>query len=195
MKNQFCFLHLRCDVTAFWNSERGDFSRTCLTFSPGCLLNVLRTFNVLTKQRNMGYYKIPLLLHAVTEGRELPACDLETSIQKSLELIITTKFGEHRSDPTFGCEIWNLDFELIVSARLWEEKLRQSLLKSITSHEHRLTNVEINAAISDIEKFNVLKQFTEIKKRVDIQVTGQMKKTGEMFVFHTALFLSPLSVD
>jgi phage baseplate assembly protein W len=143
----------------------------------------------------MSCYNIPLRLTDAMEGRELPACDLETSIQKTLELIITTRFGEHRSDPTFGCEIWDLDFELIISARLWEEKLRQSLLKSITSHELRLAGAEINVAINDIEKFNTLKQFTEIKKRVDIRVTGIMKKTGEPFAFHTALFLSPLSVD
>lgn len=141
------------------------------------------------------YYNVPLRLRAAMEGAELPACDLDTSIQKSLELIITTKFGEHRSDPTFGCEIWDLDFELIVSARLWEERLRQSLLHSITTHEYRLTNVDIAVAISDIEKYNVLKQFTEVKKRVDIRVNGSIKKTGEPFTFHTNLFLSPLSVD
>jgi phage baseplate assembly protein W len=141
------------------------------------------------------YYKIPLKLTAVMEGSELPVCDLDTSIQKSLELIIMTRFGEHRSDPTFGCEIWNLDFELIISARMWEEKLRQSLLNSITTHEYRLANIEIAVAITDIEKFNMLEQFTEIKKRVDIEVTGTIKKTGEPFVFHTNMFLSPLSVD
>jgi phage baseplate assembly protein W len=75
------------------------------------------------------YYKIPFRFKAVMEGRELPVCDLMTSVINNLELIITTRFGEHRSNPAFGCEIWDLDFELIVSARLWEEKLRQSLLK------------------------------------------------------------------
>lgn len=141
------------------------------------------------------YYQIPLQLAKATEGKELLATDLDTSITKHLELIITTKFGEHRNDPTFGCEIWNLDFELIVSARLWEEKLRQSLLKSITTHEYRLSNVTITVAITDMEKYNALKQFTEIKKRVDIQISGLIKKTGEPFTFRTNLFLSPLSVD
>lgn len=129
------------------------------------------------------------------EDSKLPVCNLEHSITKNLELLITTRFGEHRSDPTFGCEIWDLDFELIVSARLWEEKLRQSLLKSITTHEHRLLSVEISVSISDIEKHNLFKQFTEIKKRVDIQLSGVISKTGESFKFHTNLFLSPLAVD
>lgn len=141
------------------------------------------------------YYKIPLRLTAAMEGSEFPACNLDASIQKSLELIIMTRFGEHRSDPTFGCEIWDLDFELIISARLWEERLRQSLMNSIVTHEYRLANVDITVAITDIEKYNILKQFAEIKKRVDIQVSGSIKKTGEPFTFQTNLFLSPLSVD
>lgn len=144
---------------------------------------------------SLQFYKIPLSLTQGMGGNELSPCDLETSIHQNLELIITTKFGEHRCDPSFGCEIWELDFELIVSARLWEEKLRQSLLRSISSHETRLSNTEITVAVSDIEKYNVLKQFTEIKKRVDIKIEGMIKKTGEPFFFHTNLFLSPLSVD
>ncbi|NTS43883.1 GPW/gp25 family protein [Flavisolibacter sp. BT320] len=142
----------------------------------------------------MVHYKIPFEAKAIMEGEQLQGCDLETSIVKHLELIITTKFGEHRSDPTFGCEIWDLDFELIVSAGLWEEKLRQSLLKSIATHEQRLINAEISITISDIEKYNTISNFTEVKKRVDIQVIGTIKKNGEPFRFHTNLFLSPLTV-
>lgn len=141
------------------------------------------------------YYKIPLQLGQVMEGNELPTCNMFESITKNLELIITTRFGEHRSDPSFGCEIWELDFELIVSARLWEEKLRQSLLRSVTSHEHRLSNTSVDVAITDMEKFNVFKQYTEIKKRVDIHVMGVIHKTGEPFSFRTNMFLSPLSMD
>src|SRR5215203_7500675 len=105
------------------------------------------------------YLKIPLQLNAVMEGSELPTCSMAESIRKNLELIITTRFGEHRSDESFGCEIWDLDFELIVSARLWEEKLRQSLLCSVTSHEHRLSNLSVSVAITDAEKLNLVKRF------------------------------------
>lgn len=141
------------------------------------------------------FYKIPLQLSTVLEGNELPNSDMVQSISKNLELIIMTKFGEHRCDPSFGCEIWDLDFELIVSENKWEEKLRVSMLKSITTHEHRLSNVQLSVHITEMEKFQVLKQFTEIKKTVDIKLTGTMHKTGEPFQFKTNLFLSPLSVD
>jgi phage baseplate assembly protein W len=141
------------------------------------------------------YYKIPLEISTALEGNDLPTCELSYSISKNLELIIMTRFGEHRSNPAFGCEIWDLDFELIISERLWEEKLRKSLLKSVTTHEPRLSDIELAVAITDIEKHNTLKQFTEIKKRVDIRLSGIITKTGEGYTFNTNLFLSPLSVD
>src|SRR5438128_12177347 len=124
-------------------------------------------------------YKLPLQLSKVIEGQELPTCNLNYSIIKNLELIVVTQFGEHRYDATFGCEIWDLDFELIVSKSLWEEKLRKSLQASIMKHEPRLSQIEISIAISDIEKPNFLKRYTEIKRRVDISITGMIKKTGE----------------
>lgn len=141
------------------------------------------------------YYKIPFQFKAMMDGNELPVCDLITSVTKNLELIIMTRFGEHRSNPSFGCEIWDLDFELIVSASLWEEKLRQSLLKSITTHETRLSDIDITVAITDLEKFNNFRQFVEIKKRVEIKISGVLHKTGEPVNFRTNLFLSPLSVS
>lgn len=144
---------------------------------------------------NIIYYKIPFQLSKVLEGNELSTCGLAESITKNLELIIMTRFGEHRGDPTFGCEIWDLDFELIVSERIWEEKLRKSLFRSITTHEYRLSNIELIVAISNIEKHNLFKKFTEVKKRVDIRLTGIIQKTGAPFTFNTNLFLSPLSVD
>ncbi len=141
------------------------------------------------------FYKIPLELSAALAGNDLPTCDLVTSISKNLELIIMTKFGEHRSNATFGCEIWDLDFEIIISEKLWEEKLRQSLLTSITTHESRLSDIQLNVEITEIEKYSSFRQFTEIKKRVNIKLSGIILKTGELFAFSTNLFLSPLSVD
>jgi phage baseplate assembly protein W len=129
------------------------------------------------------------------EGNALPTCSLAQSISQNLELIIMSRFGEHRNDPSFGCEIWDVDFELIVSATLWEEKLRPSLLSSVHVHEKRLSDVQVNITIADIEKFNLFQRVTEIKKRVDIHVSGIIRQTGEAFGFRTNLFLSPLTRD
>jgi phage baseplate assembly protein W len=144
---------------------------------------------------NIIYYKMPLQLSGLLEGNELPTCDLHDSISRNLALIIMTKFGEHRNDPTFGCEIWDLDFELIVNENKWEEKLRQSLLKSITSHESRLADVQLSVNITEVERSQSSRQKGKTKKKVDIHLTGTIHKTGEPFSFRNSLFLSPLSVD
>jgi phage baseplate assembly protein W len=144
---------------------------------------------------SFSFYKIPLELSAALSGNDLPTCDLVASVSNNVELIIMTKFGEHRSNSSFGCEIWDLDFELIISEKKWEEKLRQSLLKSITNHERRISDVKLNVEITEIEKYSSLRQFTEIKKRVKITLLATIVKTGEAFTYSTNLFLSPLSVD
>ncbi len=141
------------------------------------------------------YYKIPLQLAGMMAGKDAPTCDLGTSISKNIELIIMSRFGEHRSDPTFGCEIWDLDFELIVSQGLWEKKFCSSILQSVTNHEMRLTDVDITVSLSEIEKFNVIQHSAEIKKKVEIKLKAMVKKTGEPYTFSANLFLSPLSLD
>jgi hypothetical protein len=65
------------------------------------------------------------------------------------------------------------------------------LLQSITTHEDRLTDIQLNVEITEIEKFQLFKQFTEIKKRVDIQLTGTIRKTGEAFAFRKQLVFEP----
>lgn len=138
-------------------------------------------------------YKKPLRFNSLMQGRDLEAQDIGASISQYLELLIFTRFGEHRYKPDFGCEIWELDFELIVSESTWEEKLRQSLLKSITTHEHRIYDVQLDVRIKEVSKFYPLRNVSEIKKRVEIVIKGKVHQTGENYKFSTALYLSPLS--
>jgi len=119
--------------------------------------------------------------------------DLGASISQYIELIIFTRYGEHRYNPEFGCEIWDMDFELIQSETLWEEKLRQSLLKSIKKFEKRIYDIDIDVHIGEINKFYPLRNVSEIKKQVQIIIKGKLNKTGEYYTFSTSLFLSPLS--
>jgi phage baseplate assembly protein W len=140
------------------------------------------------------FYKLPLQISGIMEGKDAPTCDLGASISKNIELILMTRFGEHRSDPTFGCEIWDLDFELIVSQGYWEKKMCNSILQSIVKHESRLSNIDTNVILSDVERLNSIYKHPEIRKKVEIRVKGIIKKTGEAYNFSTSLFLSPLSL-
>jgi len=142
---------------------------------------------------NDSFYNKPFRFGAVLAGGELSQADLGRSISNHIELIIFTRYGEHRYNENFGCEIWDLDFELIVSEALWEEKFRKSLLKSIIDNEARLYDVSVEVRITEVENVYPLRKITEIKKKVDITVRANIKLTGEKYFFNTALFLSPLS--
>jgi len=142
---------------------------------------------------NNFFYKKPFeLINIVTNGSSRKIT-LGESISQNLELLIVTKYGEHRHSKDFGCKIWDLDFELIVSERLWEDMFRKSLLKAVEKYERRIYQVEAEIKISEVEKTFFEKKVTEIKKHVEIAVSGKIKTTGERFSFNTALFLSPLS--
>ncbi|MBB5622264.1 MULTISPECIES: GPW/gp25 family protein [Pedobacter] len=138
-------------------------------------------------------YNKPFRLKNILENKDLTEADLGKSISQNIELIIFTRYGEHRHNRNFGCEIWDLDFELIVSETTWEEKFRQSLLRSITEYERRLYQVEVEINMTEVEKKFSLRNVTEIKKKVDISIWGKMNITGEKYYFNTGLFLSPLS--
>lgn len=137
-------------------------------------------------------YTKPFNLKNILSNKEVEFADLGQSISQNIELIIFTQYGEHRHNRGFGCEIWDLDFELIISERIWEEKFRQSLLRSVTNYEPRLYDVYAEIRMSEVEKLFSGKNVSEVKKKVDIFVGGLMTVTGEKYLFNTALFLSPL---
>ncbi len=139
------------------------------------------------------FYNKPFNFKSIFTDRELSTADLGKSISNHIELIIFTRYGEHRHNYNFGCEIWDLDFELIISENLWEEKFRKSLLLSITTYEKRIYNVSVDVHITEVENVYPLRKITEIKKKVDVSVRGLIKTTGEKYFFSIALFLSPLS--
>ena len=141
------------------------------------------------------YYSLPLPLSNLFMGQELPTCDMRQSIDSNLNLLIMTRYKEHRGNQDFGCEIWDRDFELIANKGLWEEKLRQSLFRTVSQYETRLSNVEIVVTISQVEKNQLFKEIAEVKNKVELRITGIIKKTGQKHNFHTNLYLSPLSVE
>ncbi len=141
------------------------------------------------------FYKYPLQLDSLMLGKEAATLDLPSSISKNIELILMTRHGEHRSDPTYGCEIWDVDFELIVSRSYWEKKLCDAIQSSIVTHEPRLSSVDVTVLLSDVEKINIIYKYPEIRKKVEIKLKATIKKTGEPFHFTAGLFLSPLSLD
>ncbi|WP_343302952.1 GPW/gp25 family protein [Chitinophaga niabensis] len=141
------------------------------------------------------FYKKPFDFRRLFSNQPLETCDAGISISQHIELIIFSRFGEHRFNPAFGCEVWELDFELIVNESMWEDKMSQSIKRSVRAQEKRLYNVDAFIRIEDVEKVFPLRRMTEIKKKVEVTVTGKLNATGENYTFVTALFLSPLSSE
>ncbi|HRH49192.1 MAG TPA: GPW/gp25 family protein [Panacibacter sp.] len=142
------------------------------------------------------YYELPIKFNElIKRNRELATCDLKKSIAQNIYLTITSKFKENRYDETYGCELWDMDFELVSNENAWIEKIRKSVLKSVTKHETRLFNINVEIDITQDEQVLTLKNSKSVKKRLSIFVNGIIAETGEPFPFNTNIYLSPLSLD
>jgi len=71
----------------------------------------------------------------------LASCTEIESIDQFIEMLIDTAPGEHAFDKEFGCEIFYLDFESIISHTRWEGQFSDYITQAITRYEKRLTNV------------------------------------------------------
>ena len=131
------------------------------------------------------YYDLPIRFDLLMQkNRELPTCSLDKSIAQNIFLIIT-----------YGCEIWETDFELINNVNTWKERVRKSIVQTITVHEVRLKNIDVDVDVNEEEIKIEAKNLVTIKKRLAITIRAKTIKTGEPFSFSTKLFISPLSLD
>jgi phage baseplate assembly protein W len=139
------------------------------------------------------YFTLPLQLNKVMQKQELPRCSLQQSVIQHLHLLLTTGFGEFPADETFGCGIWDNDFDNVTSAHKVKEIIRQSLLQSIQNKEKRLANVRVELTMVQDEILEGKIVGRRIKKRIDITVTGTLQLTNERIQFRDKFYVGPLS--
>ncbi len=141
---------------------------------------------------NNGYFNYPLDFGKLTRGQTLQRIPLQESIAQHLHLIITSSLGENLYDSSFGCSIWEYDFDNTVTDIRLRDLIRNSLLAAIGNHELRLTSLDINVVISQAE-INSLTISKRVKKRVDIDIKAKLVLTSEEFKYFEYFFLGPLS--
>ena len=142
------------------------------------------------------YYGLPIKFGTLMQrNQNLQSCSLSQSIAQNIYLIVTSKFNENRYDESYGCELWDMDFEQITNESLWLERIRKSVMKSVTSHELRLSGIEVDVRIAQEEQMNLHTHVKSVKKKLSIKVVAKIKETGEHFPFETFIYLSPLSID
>ncbi len=141
---------------------------------------------------NAGYINYPLDFEKLTKGYTLQRIPIRESIVQHLHLIITSYLGENLFDSSFGCSIWEYDFDNTVTDVRLRDLIRESLVVAINKWEHRLNAIDIGVVISQTE-INSLTISKRIKKRVDIEINACLAVTGEEFKYFEYFFLGPLS--
>ena len=142
------------------------------------------------------FYQMPFDFGLLMQrNKELPGCNLGTSIAQNIFLIISSKYNEHRFDPEYGCEIWEKDFETITNPVAWQEEVNRSIEKSLNRYEQRLEKIEVDTVITEQPYVNPRTRVQSIKKKIIVNVRGTIKATGEPFAYSPQLFISPISLD
>ena len=136
------------------------------------------------------YYALPVNLSAIIQKKELPRVSLRDSISAWIHLLLVTRFGEFKNDESFGCQIWEHDFENISNSQKFKEELQKAIHQSITTHEPRLTDLRLDLQIEQVE---VLFQNKRVKIRIGLKITGTIRKTNESFTHIESFFIGPLS--
>lgn len=136
------------------------------------------------------YYKLPLDLGGICNQNELPASGLKPSIAQYIHLIATTFMGESKYDPSFGCSVWEVDFDNASTNNELKENLKKSLTDAIHNYEKRIINFNVSVEIRQSELSTLVHR---IKKRIDITVKGKLATTNEPFEYYEYFYIGPLS--
>lgn len=136
------------------------------------------------------YYKLPLKLDLLSKQKEHPKCSLHESVAGMVHLIAVTYFGECKHDESFGCEIWEHDFENISNSQRHRDRLIQSIQKNIEKQEPRLTNISVDIHVEQIDYVMFQRR---VKSRIRLMVRGILVSTNESFNHSDQFFIGPLS--
>lgn len=138
------------------------------------------------------FYTIPLSTNDFITNKNHKNCDINQSIAQHIKLLNTSYFGECTFDKTFGCSIWDIDFDNLKNLNFLKEDIKKSLIESIKIHEKRLSKVTVDVKIKQ-EEIIEPKVSNRIKKRVSIKISGKIKKTNENFSYIEKFYIGPLS--
>ena len=94
------------------------------------------------------YYQIPIKLHNIFKKGDMDKTAIwAESIVRNVHLILITQFGENRFDETYGCAVWEEDFENIYSDSIWNERMSNTIKQTLAKHEPRLSDLSIKVQI------------------------------------------------
>ena len=143
------------------------------------------------------YYGLPVKFSDLFKKKQLPKVIVFESIVFNIRLILWSHFGENRFDESYGCSVWDQDFEVVYSDNVWKEQLSISIRDTLTKHEKRLSNIRVEATIGE-QEFKNSKGETivhRVKRKIELKIQGNFYLTNELFTTREVLFISPLSIE
>ena len=142
------------------------------------------------------YYTQPLNFSLLMQGKEHPSCTLKDSIAQRIHLILITNLNECRYDKDFGNLIWEHDFENIANINAWKDTMAKAVKEAVVKFEKRLFNIKTTLTLTEEEFIDKEKKsLKKVKKKVEIKIQANLKKTNEQFFFQELLYVSPLWID
>ena len=138
------------------------------------------------------YFTLPFNPKSIITNKEHKKCSIKESISHFIHLVTTSYFGECTFDDTFGCSIWDVDFDNLSSVNKVKNLISDSLFDSLKRHEKRLTNINIEVKIKQ-EEVSTGKHGVLVKKKVSLKINGKVKKTDEDFLYKEYFYIGPLS--
>lgn len=138
------------------------------------------------------YFSLPFNSKSIITNKEHNKCTIKESISHFIHLLTTSYFGECTFDDSFGCSIWDVDFDNLSSVNKIKNEISDSLSNSLKLHEKRLAKINIEVSIRQ-EEITVQNESTIVKKKVSLQIKGKVKKTAEDFLYKEYFYIGPLS--
>jgi phage baseplate assembly protein W len=141
------------------------------------------------------FYRLPLNFDSVFEHTDeyMKTCSEKESIDQFIEMLIMTCPGEHKFDKNFGSQIWDMDFVKMISRVNWEKDFTHYLIESVTRYEHRITDINVTATISEVDVEDPIYQSVTVKNKASIIIKCKLLSTGENVAFYYTLYLGPIS--
>ena len=138
------------------------------------------------------YLKLPIRFSFLFESKQLVTCNLLDSIYRNLHLLITTANGENINDSLYGVDFWDYDYDIHLSNDARREIILNGLNQQIARYEKRIINVVVEA----IFRQSMFKtQSSEgMRRRIEIKISGKIKRSLEPFSFQTGFFIGPFSL-
>lgn len=139
------------------------------------------------------YLKLPLKFERFFEKQRLPVCTLRDSIARNLHLLITTAADENKLDERYGSVFWDNEYDIHLSNDGRRELVLESLQQQIGLYEKRLVNVVVKVGVKQVNMNDSIR--SQLRRRLEIIVTGNIARSNEPFEFQTGFFIGPMVFD